>query len=139
MYTLHVVIDYNQIDRMTLQALGEGALVFYATYFAFQSNNGRGDDGLGGDIWVFGTSVYTALILTQVRELFYCQKNIVDICFVQILRCMWLTYTWNYVSVLFIIFSVGIYFIFLNSYQYFMFFDNFFRVTSHVLQLQIVW
>lgn len=83
--------------RMTLQAIVEGAMIFYSVYWAFEDNNGRGDDGLGGDIWVqmlmfslpcfcrghsytmlwlnlqvFGTSVYTALIITQVSKRTLC-------------------------------------------------------------------
>jgi phospholipid-transporting ATPase len=57
------------VIRMTLQAVLEGSMIFYTAYGAFTANNGSGDDGLGGDIWVFGTSVYTALIITQVRRI----------------------------------------------------------------------
>jgi hypothetical protein len=53
---------------MTLQAIVEGAMIFYSVYWAFESNSGSGDDGLAGDIWVFGTSVYTTLIVTQVVD-----------------------------------------------------------------------
>ena len=38
--------------RMTVQAILEGAMIFYSVYWAFRTNNGRGDDGLAGDIWV---------------------------------------------------------------------------------------
>lgn len=82
-----------------LHSLVDACIIFFLVYEAFRDGDVVGPRGKDQDLWVFGAIVYNCLFISQC------------------LRCAWSSYTWNWVSILLWIVSLGFYFGFLFVYE----------------------
>lgn len=106
-----------------LQALVEAGITFGIPYWCYiYPADVWGSAGYNDGIWVFGTTVYTVLVISM------------------FLRAAMLTYTWTYVTHVCFWGSVAAYVLFLYTYQYYYKISyNYYMVTSEMTAHPIFW
>eukprot|EP01038_Epipyxis_sp_PR26KG_P007214 gene7214-9844_t len=111
-------LNISVIAYEMVQASMDALLIFFVSYAVYHGGNKGYSDG----IWVFGTTVYTALIISM------------------FVRCAMLTYTWTWVSYVCIILSFLFYFLFLIVYQYIYSISyNFYGIAYEMMSHPIFW
>ena len=87
------------LAKQLAQAILESIIIFFMPFGNMCTTEG-GEEGENADgLWVFGTIVFTCLIVSQ------------------LVRCAWLTYTWTLLSVVFLFGSLFVYILFVMLYQ----------------------
>eukprot|EP00602_Paraphysomonas_sp_CaronLab_P005224 CAMPEP_0185037446 /NCGR_PEP_ID=MMETSP1103-20130426/31882_1 /TAXON_ID=36769 /ORGANISM="Paraphysomonas bandaiensis, Strain Caron Lab Isolate" /LENGTH=1289 /DNA_ID=CAMNT_0027575425 /DNA_START=341 /DNA_END=4210 /DNA_ORIENTATION=- len=109
------------LGKQLLQATVDAVIIYFIPYANFHVSDVNTENGKLDGIWVFGSTVFTCLILSQLA------------------RCAWLTYTWTWLSVLFWLGSALFFYLFILSYQYIAYFYDYYNVTTHMMDLPLFW
>jgi len=116
-------LNVGVIVTEMLQALLDTTITFGIPYYCYlYPADVWGDSGYNDGIWVFGTTVYTVLVISM------------------FLRAAMLTYTWTYITHICFWGSVLLYVLFLFTYQYYYSLSyDYYMVTNEMAGHPIFW